>query len=159
MRSYFVELSLAFLSVGIKLSQEHSLCSCRDTQPLINATSLGFFHLETESKETHMGIIANQLHLTHGIWSKGGSYYSRGSVWNNREEIRNCNTMKFLEASLDKFLVNPNVSVQKIDYWRLFYLLPGESLRILGGRGSNYLSVYKHRIEKGVLFFEFLKNT
>lgn len=97
-RSYFFELSLAFLSIGIKLFQEHSLCSCRETQPLINGTSLGFFHLETESKETLMGVTANQLHLTHGIWGKCGSYYSRGSVWNNREEIWNCNAMKiFLE--------------------------------------------------------------
>ena len=56
---------LCLMSVGIKLSQEYCLCFCRETQPFTDATRLWFFHLETESKEIHKIIKANQFPLPH----------------------------------------------------------------------------------------------
>ena len=80
---------LCFMSVGIKLSQEYCLCSCRETQPFTNATRRCFFHLEIESKETHKNIKANQFPLPYHrnplVFGVNVNYTTPEEVWGKTE--------------------------------------------------------------------------
>lgn len=141
---------LCLMSIGIKLSQEYCLSSCRETQPFTDATRLCFFHLETESKGTHKIIKANQFPLPHvrTLWCLVWTWIiPLQSKFVGKHRFENVTLWSFFQSTSQPWdlpwyiSVNPDVRIQKIDDQWLFYLLPrkkftGNTPRLLGGEGE-----------------------